>query len=50
MQGQPEGTVGPPAAAWWHRRPRWQLVLGLTFLAYLTFRVGQGALWLIEHA
>ena len=50
MEGRPEGTLEAPTAVRWRRRPRWQLVLGLIFVAYLLFRAGQGAVWLIEHA
>lgn len=49
MEGRPEGTVETTPATWWGCRPRWQLVLGVVFLAYLLFRAGQGAVWLIEH-
>lgn len=49
MDGRPEGTTQSAEAPWWQRLPRWQLVLGLIFLAYLLFRAGQGAVWLIEQ-
>lgn len=48
MDGRPEGTLESGAGPRWRRRPRWQLVLGLTFLAYLLVRAGQGVIWLIE--
>lgn len=48
MDGRPEGSAPTTAGLRW-RRPRWQLVVGVTFLAYLLFRAGQGAIWLIHH-
>lgn len=46
MDGIPEGTERV-VANWWHRRPRWQVVLVAFFAAYLMFRALQGLAWLI---
>ncbi len=45
MEGSPEGTTDQP-----RRLARGWLVLSVVFALYLLFRLGQGAVWLAQHA
>lgn len=49
MDGRPEGTTQEPGHPRWQHRPRWPMALLLIFLAYLLFRAGQGAVWLLQQ-
>lgn len=44
MDGAPEGTAVPVRG---RRRPKWQLVVGVAFAAYLTFRLIEALVHLI---
>ncbi len=45
MQGVPEGTA---VARGGRRRPRWQLVFAMAFVMYLSFRLIEALVHLVE--